>query len=454
VDNLTRQIADYAARARFEDLPGDVVTAMTQRIVDTLACAVAAYGSEQAEIGRRLALGARPKRYPGRMLGYAERSTAEAATFVNTCLIRNLDFNDQYPSGHPSDCLGALFALAEAADAGGAQLLNSAVVAYELFIRLNDPTNLRDMGWDQGFIVGVSTAAAAGSLLGLTANQIAEGVAITAVANVPMRNTRAGELSLWKGAATGYATRNGVFGALLAAEGMTGPDRPFEGRHGLWDLLTGPFELAPFPGAGGGYRVGDVNMKYWPVEYNLQLAVWAGLRIREQFEWHDLADVDIGTYAFSHLETAGDREKWDPQTRETADHSMAYVLARTLVDGSISAASFDESAFRDPALRPLMAKVRVHTDPALDAVQPDTVAMTVAVTATDGREQRFELRDPLGHQKQPMQAADVEAKFLRAAEPRLGNERAAKALATWSNLAQVQDLTAAMSALELDASSN
>lgn len=248
MDNLTRQIADYAARARFEDLPADAVTATTLRVVDSLACAVAAYGSEQAEIGRRLALGAKPERYPGRMLGYGERSTAEAATFVNTCLIRNLDFNDQYPSGHPSDCLGALFALAEAAGAGGAQLLNSAVVAYELFIRLNDPTNLRDMGWDQGFIVGVSTAAAAGTLLGLTANQIAEGVAITAVANVPMRNTRAGELSLWKGAATGYATRNGVFGALLAAEGMTGPDRPFEGRHGLWDLLTGPFELAPFPG--------------------------------------------------------------------------------------------------------------------------------------------------------------------------------------------------------------
>jgi 2-methylcitrate dehydratase len=454
VDDLTREIAEYAARVRFVDLPDEVVSATTLRIVDSLACAIAAYGCEQAEIGRRLARGARPERYPGRLLGYPERSTAEAATFVNTCLIRNLDFNDQYPSGHPSDCLGALFALAEAANADGARLLASAVVAYELFIRLNDPTNLRDMGWDQGFIVGVSTAAAIGTLLGLDAGRIGEGVAITAVANVPMRNTRAGELSLWKGAATAYATRNGVFGALLAAEGMTGPTRPFEGRHGLWDLLTGPFGLAPFPDAGGQYRVGDVNMKYWPVEYNLQLAVWAGLRLRERFDWRDLAEIEIGTYAFSQLETAGDPEKWDPQTRETADHSMAYVLARAIVDGTITAESFNEAAFRDPALRPLMAKVHVHTDSALDTMQPDTVAMTVAATAADGRHDSFELRDPLGHQKQPMQVADVEEKFTRAAAPRLGAERAGRALALWSDLAHIRDLPAAMSALELESPSS
>jgi 2-methylcitrate dehydratase len=449
VDGMTRRIAEYAAWQRFDAPPADVVEAATLRMVDSLACAIAAYGCDQAAIGLRLARGSRPDRYAGRILGCPERSTAEMATFVNTCLIRNLDFNDQYPSGHPSDCLGALLALAEATGAGGARLLASAVVAYELFIRLNDPTSLRDMGWDQGFILGVATAAATGNLLSLTPAQIGEAVAITAVANVPMRNTRAGELSLWKGAATAYAGRNGVFGALLAAEGMTGPDKPFEGRHGLWDLLTGPFELAPFPSDGGGYRIGDVNMKYWPVEYNLQLAVWAGLQLRERFDWRDLGDIDIGTYAFSHLETAGDPEKWDPQTRETADHSMAYVLARTIVDGTITAASFDETAFRDPALRPLMAKVRVHTDETLDALQPDTVAMTLAATSADGTRHEFELRDPLGHQKRPMQAGDVEQKFLRAAEPAFGRDRAERALALWSALADAADMGTLFDAVEL-----
>ena len=61
-----------------------------------------------------------------------------------------------------------------------------------------------------------------------------------------MRATRSGQLSLWKGAATAYATRNAVFGVQLASAGMTGPEAPFTGRHGLVDLITGPIELAPF----------------------------------------------------------------------------------------------------------------------------------------------------------------------------------------------------------------
>jgi 2-methylcitrate dehydratase len=107
------------------------------------------------------------------------------------------------------------------------------VIAYELFLRMSDATGLRYKGWDQGFAIGISTAAGIAHLLNLPREQLAQAVAIIAVANVPMRNTRAGELSLWKGAATAFAARNGVFAALLAGQGMTGPDRPFEGTHGL-----------------------------------------------------------------------------------------------------------------------------------------------------------------------------------------------------------------------------
>jgi 2-methylcitrate dehydratase len=162
-------------------------------------------------------------------------------------MVRCFDWNDQYPSGHSSDCLGAMLGLAGTVGAGGSQLLSSMVVAYETYIRLNDATKLRQQGWDQGYIVGIATAAGTGNLLRMNQQSIAETIAITSVANVPMRNTRAGKLSLWKGAATAYAVRNGVFGALLAAEGMTGPDRPFDGVDALWQLLTGPFEIAPLP---------------------------------------------------------------------------------------------------------------------------------------------------------------------------------------------------------------
>ncbi|MFQ5849518.1 MAG: MmgE/PrpD family protein [Candidatus Binatia bacterium] len=125
MDNLTRLIADYASSLTFEELPDEVVHAATQRMVDSLACAIAAYECEPAQIGLCLARGAAPERYPGRILGSADRSTAESAAFVNTAMIRNLDFNDEYPGGHPSDCLGALLAIAESAGADGRHLLPS-----------------------------------------------------------------------------------------------------------------------------------------------------------------------------------------------------------------------------------------------------------------------------------------------------------------------------------------
>jgi 2-methylcitrate dehydratase len=103
MDNLTRQIANFAAELSYEHLPEEVVDAAARFIVDALACGIAAHDCESARIGVRLARGAAPERYPGRILFHGERSTAESAAFVNTAMIRNLDYNDQYPGGHPSD---------------------------------------------------------------------------------------------------------------------------------------------------------------------------------------------------------------------------------------------------------------------------------------------------------------------------------------------------------------
>lgn len=449
MDQMTRQIAAFAAGLSFDDLPDEVVHAATY-VVDSLACAVAAYDCEPVRLGRRLAGGAAPSRYPGRILGYGERSSADAAAFVNTAMIRNLDWNDQYPGGHPSDCLGALLASAEAAEADGRRLIAALVVAYELFIRLNDATDLRRKGWDQGFVLGICTTAAVGHLLRLSAEKLGEAIAIVAVANVPMRNTRAGELGLWKGAATAFATRNATFAALLAAEGMTGADRPFEGKHGLMDLITGPFALESLPDRDGGrFRTPEVQLKYWLVAYNLQLAVWAALELRAKVDWRNLASVALGTHRFGYTESGSEPEKWDPQTRETADHSLPYVFARALVDGTITLAAFDEAAYRDPSLRPLMSKIGVHEDDEVNALYPEIVAMSVEGATVDGRRIAFQSRDPLGHSSNPLRDEDVRAKFQGVAEPVLGPDRTAAALDRWWNLRDVTDLPAVLALLDL-----
>ena len=94
MDNLTRQIAGFAAQLSYEKLPDEVIAAATRFLVDSLACAIAAHDCESARIGLCLARGGAPDRYPGRILFHGEKSTAESAAFVNTAMIRNLDFND------------------------------------------------------------------------------------------------------------------------------------------------------------------------------------------------------------------------------------------------------------------------------------------------------------------------------------------------------------------------
>src|SRR5690606_15954022 len=113
------------------------------------------------------------------------------------------------------------------------------------------------------------------NLMGLTREAAQHAIAITAVANMPMRATRAGQLSMWKGAATAYSVRNAVFGVQLAQAGMTGPEAPFSGRHGFTELISGPIELPPFGRAPENFFIPRAKIKFWPVVYNMQALVWA-----------------------------------------------------------------------------------------------------------------------------------------------------------------------------------
>ncbi len=128
---------------------------------------------------------------------------------------------------------------------------------------------------------------------------------------------------------------------------MTGPEAPFEGRHGLWEQITDSFELEPFGVDGGDWTFPLIRLKYWPVEYNAQAGVWAALQLREKVAHADIARIDMATYWSAWHEIGSEPEKWNPTTRETADHSLPFIVARELVDGTITVKSFDKAAIPD-----------------------------------------------------------------------------------------------------------
>jgi 2-methylcitrate dehydratase len=450
VDNITQTITEYASTSAFDHLTEEAVHAAKQRLIDSLGCAVGAHDCEPAQIGRRLAGGEMPGKYPGKVLYYGDRLPVESAAFINTSMIRNFDFNDRYPGGHPSDCLGALLAIPGAMNIDGKRFLTSMIVAYEIFARLSDATALSRRGWDQGYAIGIATAAGVCNLLKTSPAATAHAVGIAAASNLPLRVTRSGELTPWKNAATAYATRNGVFAALLAAEGLSGPGNAFEGRNGLFEKVTGPFELAPLPNCGGAHLTPRVQLKYWPIETNGQPAVWAALELREKARIDELREIEVFTSKFTWFEIGSEPEKWDPQTRETADHSLPYMFARTLMDGPIKITSFNDEAVRDPVLRPLMAKIRVIPDDRIEALLPQKTFMRVVATTLDGRQHVVEVSNPLGHPDNPMQDRHIEEKFISLVEPALGKARCGAALEIWWRLEQAVGVSAAMQLLEID----
>src|SRR5204863_436443 len=111
--------------------------------------------------------------------------------------------------------------------------MSPAVLADELQCRMCDAASLRQHGVDHVTYGALSSCAAACKLLGLPPEKITHALGIAGVCNVALRQTRAGELSMWKGCAFANAARNGVFAALLASEGLTGPAPILEGELGF-----------------------------------------------------------------------------------------------------------------------------------------------------------------------------------------------------------------------------
>ena len=443
MDRLTQQIATFATELTFDHLGKEIANLGAQHLIDTLGCAIGAHDCQSAEIGRRLALNQSPGVFRGRTLFKNSTLPLEMAGFINACMIRNFDFNDRYPGGHPSDGLGAHLALAGTMPINGKEFLAAVLVTYEVFIRLSEFSQMRQLGWDQGFAVGLSAAAGVCNFLGLSVEETANAIGMTATSTVPLRVTRSGELTPWKNVATAFAARNGVFAATLAAEGMVGPKNSFEGRCGLFENITGPFEISSFPTEGGEFDLPKVLIKYWPLETNGQSVVWAALDLRKKItpkEISKIESVEIFCDEFTKHEIGSEQEKWDPKTRETADHSLPYIFCRALLDGPITVSSFDEALVQDPSIRPLLSKIVVTVDPEIERRMPETMMVRVLVTLANGIIHEVENINPPGHPANPMTGEDIARKFRAQSVPVIGEEQSSMVVNAWGQLADAPDM--------------
>jgi 2-methylcitrate dehydratase len=322
-------------------------------------------------------------------------------------------------------------------------------------VSLCDAASLRAHGWDHVNYIAIGVAAGAGRMLGLDAERIEHAISIATVPHAAMRQTRAGELSMWKGAAAANASRNALTAALLAEAGMTGPFHPFDGEMGFIAQLLGgeSFDDAPFAAMQASTppsRILDTYVKYWPVEYHAQSGVDAALQLRAELggTLEGVEHIHIDTFGASYQIIAKDPQKWDPKTRETADHSLQYIVVAALEDGEVTQATFDLDRIRRPAtLHRLQHEVSLDEDAELTAGYPEGIPNRIVVTRADGTQLTREVRHPRGHARNPMTDDEVSAKYRANVEGRWSDARAARvADLVWSldAAASVDELVRAM----------
>src|SRR4029453_15735211 len=296
-----------------------------------------------------------------------------------------LDCNDAYAArgtGHPSDMIPGVLAVAGGRKVDGRSVITEITAAYEVFCRLAD--EVPPKGWDQGMFAAIGAACGAGMILGLDRKAMGNAISIAITTGVPLGATRVGELSMWKGCATAAAVRTAVFAAELAAEGMTGPGAPFEGRDGLWQHLG--IEAPKWEQFGGGakpFRITGTSFKAYPSVIHTQGPIGLVLELRQRIGTAEIESVHMMTYGEAVRRTATETEKWNPETRETADHSIPYLVAAAFDEGGVTPATFAPSRVQDPTLRPLIKKLKGVEEPEFTRRYPAESCTWIEVTTTD-----------------------------------------------------------------------
>ncbi len=450
---LAERLSDYTANLGFDDLTPEAVHEVKRRLLDTLGCAMGAFGSPPATIARTLAATTQSTT-PATVIGTKFQTSPEMAAFANGVCFRYLDYNDTYLSkepAHPSDNLAAVLAVAEPQKSSGRDIITATVLAYEIQCRLCDAASIRARGWDHVTYGSFSTSLAAGKLLHLTPEQLTHAQGLAGVPNNALRQTRVGMLSHWKGCAFANASRNGVFAALLAKHGLTGASEIFEGEMGFWKQVSGEFELAPLGSGDPPFMINRTYIKFYPAEYHSQSAIDAALELRPQLRSvDDIQSITVETFNAAVEIIGGEPEKWRPTTRETADHSLPYCVAVALTEGRVTLELFDDAHLNNKALIDLVQKIEVKASATLNKKYPEGIPNLIRIHTQDGRVLEKEVTFPRGHARNPMTDGEVETKFRSLASLLLAEAKIAEAIDRCWNLDTQSEIGPLLRLFELE----
>lgn len=454
--NVTRPLAEWAAAVRYEDLPAAVVRECRRFLFDSVGCALGGLRQHDCRIALKV-LGEIAGPGLATVIGAGTRMDPVSASLANALLIRVMDYNDIYwkqdPS-HPSDIIPAALAIAERQKLDGRELMVGIAIAYEIEQRLCEVSfpGVREVGWHHATLTAVASPIVAGRLLGLDAERIQHAIGISASRHCTPGSVTAGKLTMMKNTVDPLATQSGVLAALLAEQGYTGPEHVLDGKEGLghvirtdwrWNILT--------DGLGESWRILQCGMKSFPTEALTHAPISATLDL---VLGHDLRPEQVAEVRIRSLARAADiladPSKYDPRTKETADHSLPYCIAAAIVDRRVTPEQFEPGRIMDPTIRAQLPKVKVTADPEIEAAFPALQKVVVTIVTTDGRELTRALDYPKGDPRNPMTDAELEVKFDALAEPVCSPARLREMKEALAGAERAADVSALMARLTAD----
>lgn len=419
-DNTLKALVSFALK----NPQIDTYQHLVNHMVDTIGCALGAVNAAPVKLVSELyAFSKSAEGASVRLLTLRSWGAPEQIAFCNTAAIRYMDYNDTGVGGHPSDSFGAVLVAAQLGNCTVREVCHALNIVYEVYAALRVGglygNLLREKHVDQVQVV-IAATLASGYLLKLSEDELANAVGIALSPCVPLRATRTGNISHWKAMATSHSCLSAILACRLAKKGITGPEKPFEGSGGLYQMLDiNALDLSSIGQKKDGLSAVEATaIKLYPANYNVQGPARALIEMKEECTSDEVESIEIGLHWggwHSQGGGAGDiEEKWNPKTRESAENSLAFVAAVSFLDGKLTYDSFSEASLNRPNIKELMKKVKIYHDQECTDQHQGIISKwpsKIKINLDCGRSMFKKVNSPLGHPYNSISWQEIDDKF-------------------------------------------
>jgi 2-methylcitrate dehydratase len=417
MSTISRIWAEFAAGLKFSAISDEAINCAKRFLLDSIGCAIGGSHHEDINIMRETLddLGGTPQ---ATIYGESKKTDVVSATLLNALKVRVMDYNDIYwvqdPS-HPSDLIPVASSVGEFEKKSGQEILAAIVLAYELEMRLCEfaVPGIRERGWHHATLTQLASPVVASYMLGNTVDQTVNAIGINGSHNATLGAVAAGKLTMMKNTVDPMASATGVFAALMAKRGYIGTEAIFEGKEGICQQMGEGYDMGKLTdGLGDSWRITQCAFKAFPTEALTHSHITATLALVKE---HDIKPEAVQSVLVKTIARAADiladETKYHPETKETADHSLPYVVSAAILDRQITPLQFTQEKIHDPKLRELLPKIKVVADPELEKIFPEKKPSIVEITTTDGNTVTTSVDFPKGDPRNTMTNEELEEKF-------------------------------------------